>query len=224
MTLFFTLLPLYLVGNLHCIGMCGPLVMMIGKHQYRYWYFVGRILSFSAAAGIAGAFGSVLNALLDEYHLSALLSCGMGTIFLVFALLKFLKIKIYVPHPKGLQIINRKLASLMLQDTPHHSFLFGFSTVFLPCGQSMLVFSACALAGSALAGAFNGAAFALLTSPSLFVAMQAHHLLTFGRRHYDTLLAACSLIIGILAICRGFAELGLIEHLSLFPSYHIVIY
>ena len=57
MTLLLTMLPLYLFGNVHCLGMCGPLVMLIGQHHFRYFYFVGRTLSFTLAGGLAGAAG-----------------------------------------------------------------------------------------------------------------------------------------------------------------------
>ena len=41
MTLFLAMLPIYLFGNIHCFGMCGPLAMMIGHHRFAIGTFLG---------------------------------------------------------------------------------------------------------------------------------------------------------------------------------------
>src|ERR1700733_9157066 len=83
MALLLSMLPLYFFGNLHCLGMCGPLVMMIGHHQYRYFYFFGRLLSFSLAGMAAGAVGAVANVFFQHYHLAEATSFLFGGILLV---------------------------------------------------------------------------------------------------------------------------------------------
>lgn len=230
MTLFFTLLPLYLFGNLHCMGMCGPLVMMIGAHRYRYFYFFGRILSFTLTGMAAGAAGSVLHLVLKYYHLPALLCFVIGLFMVAIAIYSLMGWQYPGYHwlAKYLAKFNHSLSLLMLQDKAWPSFLFGFFTVTLPCGQTLIVFSACALSGDFLTGLGNGFAFALLTSPSLFFAMHAHTFLYRFKHHYSLLLAGCALSIGILSILRGAADLEWIPHLILNPqahsSWHIVIY
>lgn len=225
MTLLLSMLPLYLVGNLHCMGMCGPLVLMIGKHRHRFWYFAGRITSFTLAAAIAGGLGSVLNIFLHNTHLASFVALLFGLLFALYGLFKLTGWRLpRLPMPAGMVRVQRGLASLMLQDTPWHTYLFGLATVLLPCGQSMIVFSACALTGDPLVGALNGFIFALLTSPSLLLAMKAHHFLAFGKKYYNTLLGACAIIVGVLAICRGLADMDVIEHLVLWSKYHVVLY
>jgi len=92
----------------------------------------------------------------------------------------------------------------------------------------MIVFSACALAGDAIVGTLNGFAFALLTSPSLFLAMNAQSMLKKLKPHHNSIMGICAMFIGILALARGFAEMDFIPHLILNPSwpsyYHIVLY
>lgn len=230
MTLFFTLLPVYLLGNVHCLGMCGPLVLTIGRHRHRHFYFFGRLLSFALTGMLAGEAGAVLNILLKKYHISEATSFLFGTVILLIGISTltgwtFIPIKTL---SKSMQPIQKKLSLLMLKDTIWSTFFFGFFTVFLPCGQSLLVFSACALSGSAAIGLFNGFALALLTSPSLFFAMQMHSVFKKFKNQYNLILGLCSIFIGFLALCRGFAELELIPHLILNPNspphYHIVIY
>src|SRR5215203_4067712 len=86
MALFLTLLPLYLFGNVHCLGMCGPLVIMLGQHRYRYFYFIGRLLSFSLAGMLAGEAGAVLNVILKQYHLAESASFFFGGVIFIMGL------------------------------------------------------------------------------------------------------------------------------------------
>lgn len=230
MALFFTMLPLYLFGNLHCAGMCGPLVMMIGGHRYRYFYFFGRTLSFALAGLAAGSAGAVLHIFLQRYYISAIACFLVGGLIIAVGIYSLMGWQYpgYQWLAKRLANVNRALSLLMLRDRAWPAFLFGFFTVTLPCGQTLIVFSACALSGDLWVGLGNGFAFALLTSPSLFLAMHAHALLHGLKKYYRQLLGGSAFFIGTLSILRGFADLGMINHLVLNPEspsyWHIVIY
>lgn len=226
MTLFFSLLPIYLLGNLHCLGMCGPLVMLIGKHRFGWLYFLGRLSSFTLAGLFAGYAGEVLQGLFQNLGLSFVFSGALGLFLL------FLGIVTAVGAPLPFQQrlssllapVNRTISFLILRNSAWPLFLFGFLTVALPCGQTMIVFSACALFGDPTAGAVNGLAFALLTSPALFFAMRAQSFLRYFRKWEGLVLGGCSATAGILALCRAFAERGWIDHLVVFSKYHIILY
>lgn len=225
MTLFFAMLPIYIFGNLHCFGMCGPLAMMIGRHRYRHWYFAGRIASFGLAGLAAGELGQVLTVLLQRNHLSAGVSFIFGTMIFITGVFTLAGIQL---NAQIFSSWNKSISILMLKDQIWPTFLFGFFTVFLPCGQTMVVFSACALSQHALVGFFNGLGFALITSPSLFFAMQAQAFFQTSKKFGNLILGGCALLIGILSLCRGFAEMEIIPHLVLNSKakmeYHIVIY
>lgn len=230
MTLFFSMLPLYLFGNLHCLGMCGPLVMMIGHHRYRYFYFLGRTLSFSLAGMIAGAIGAVSDSFFKHYHLAEATTFIFGGILLILGFFTLVGWS-YPGHQwlsRRLAAVNHTLSLLMLRDRAWPAFLFGFFTLALPCGQTLIVFSACALSGDLLVGLLNGFAFAILTSPSLFFAMKAHAMLRHARRHYRTVVGVSAFIVGGLAILRGLAEADVISHWVLNPGaslhFHLVIF
>lgn len=226
MSLFFTMLPFYLLGNLHCIGMCGPLVMMIGAHRFRYVYFFGRTFSFGLTGMIAGEMGAVLQQVLRQYHVSAVASFLFGGIIFCVGIYSLLGWQ-YPAHQwlaKQLAPFNRSISLLMLQDRAWPTFLFGFFTVALPCGQTLIVFSACALVGDPWVGLGNGIAFALLTSPALALAMHAHHLFKGIKSYYNVIMGGCALLIGLLAFCRGLAEMEIIPHAILNSQYHIILY
>lgn len=229
MTLFLTLLPVYLFGNIHCLGMCGPMVIMIARHRFRYYYFLGRILSFTLTGWMAAEAGEVLNLFLSRYHIPAAASFIFGWVILMTGIFTLAK-KEYPGAKwfKGTANLNRRLAVLILQDRAWASFLFGFFTLALPCGQTILVFSACALSASPFSGIVNGFAFAVLTSPSLLFAMHAQSFLNKIKHNHNMVLGVSGILIGMLALCRGFADLGIIPHLVLNPQssshYHLVIF
>ncbi len=230
MILFLTLLPLYLFGNIHCLGMCGPLIMLIGQHRYRYFYFVGRLVSFSLAGALAGEAGAVLHILLKNYHMSEAISFAFAGFILCIGLKALLGWQI--PHSfwlsRTLAKVNYSLSILILKEEGWATFLFGFLTVALPCGQTLVVFSACALTGDVMIGLSNGFALALLTTPSLALAMHAHRLFKRLKHYYQPVLGMSSIAIGVLSFCRGLAEAGWISHWILNPDapvrYHIVIF
>lgn len=231
MTLFFQLLPIYLLGNLHCIGMCGPIVMLLGRHPYRSFYFLGRLLAFGWAGLIAGWGGEVIQIFLKTFHLAGLSSLlfGIGVcLWAVAGWMGWQKFSLLPFNWKPLQRLQETLSTLPLQETPHAVLLFGFLTILLPCGQTLLVFSACAVAGDPWVGLFNGVAFAVLTSPSLFFAMQAQTILKRLRTSSHLLILLGTFMIGTLALCRGCAELGWIPHWIIQSGensiYHLTIF
>lgn len=230
MSLLLAMLPIYLFGNLHCLGMCGPLVMMIGQHQYRYFYFLGRLFSFTIAGTIAGALGTVTHLFFKQYHLAEAACFFFGTILLVlgYSTLAGWHYPGYHWLAKKLSSLNKNISLLMLRDQAWPAFLFGLFTIALPCGQTLIVFSACALSGEISTGFINGLAFALLTSPSLILAMQAHSFFHYAKRYYQVIVGVSAILVGFLAFLRGLAEMDLISHWVLNPNashqYHIIIF
>ncbi len=227
MTLFFTLLPIYLFGNVHCAGMCGPLMMLLAKNRYRWAYFAGRLVSYSLAGLLSAEIGMFFFQTLAHYHLSAFLSIVFGVTIMSLAF--FTLFKLPFPGSKWLARKTGRLSALFTKLLgvygPYPVFLFGVCTLLLPCGQTLVVFSACALEAKPLVGLMNGFVFALLTSPSLIVSMGAFKKV---RHSYHLWIGCATLAVGFLAIFRGLADLDFITHFILNPNasshYHIVLY
>lgn len=226
MILLLTMLPVYLLGNLHCLGMCGPLVMMIGRNRFRYYYFFGRLVSYFLTGAIAGGLGAVLNVFLRAYQIPAAASLLFGGAILLMGLGNFFRWNPPRLMGKLGGNISSSLSLLLLKDHPFSTFLFGFFTVLLPCGQTLIVFSASALSGDVWVGAFNGAAFALLSSPSLWFAMHLHGWMAKIKKNYDVWMGVAAIFVGTVSIARGLAELEIIEHLSypLSDQVHLVLF
>ncbi len=228
MTLFLSMLPIYLFGNLHCAGMCGPLVLLLANRKFKGFYFLGRLASFSFMGLLSAEIGKLLS--LEHYHISAAVSFIFGAIILVIGVCLFFRIQ----HPgsqwfsKQTASLSRGLARLTTNNGAYATFLFGVSTILLPCGQTLVVFSACALNGDPLVGLINGFLFAVLTSPALIATMYAFSLFRKAKRYYHTFMGMATIVVGLLACMRGFADLERIDHLTLnpnaLPHYHIVLY
>ncbi|MCH1429939.1 MAG: sulfite exporter TauE/SafE family protein [Chlamydiales bacterium] len=230
MTLFLSMLPFYIIGNLHCFGMCGPMVMLLSQNPYRNLYFLGRVLSFSSAGFIAGALGEVLHLVLSRFYIQELVSITFGLLVIILGVGSIFNWHLlhFLPFKSKLEKRVNRLSILMQQHNPWAAFLLGVFTVTLPCGQSLIVFSACAVSADSITGAFNGFAFAALTSPSLFFAMKAANFFRYFKSSYNKIMGALAIIIGLLMLLRGLAQGGIIEHFILNPSYpdkyHIVLY
>ena len=224
------MLPVYILGNLHCLGMCGPLVMMLGAHRYRYWYFLGRLTSFTLAGGLAGLLGSFLRSTLEYYRLPAMMSLIFGGVIVVLGLSAIAGRAYPGQHWIAAKTsgLSKWMAQLSLANNRWPTFLFGVMTVLLPCGQTAMVFAACAMVGSTSVGLLNGFAFGLLTSPSLLLAMGAHRFLQSWKAHYNTIFGLLALLVGALALCRGLADLGYIQHVAKHIHHpfeaHLVLY
>lgn len=227
MTLFFSLLPVYLFGNLHCAGMCGPLMILLSKNHYRWYYFAGRVVSYSLAGFLSAEVGMLVFHLSQRFLFSALLSIFFGGLIMVFGLLSLLQVPSRAKKWWGrlMTPFSLKLTKLLNYRSAYPVFLFGAFTLLLPCGQTLIVFSACALQADPLSGLTNGCLFALFTSPSLLISMGAFKSL---RSSYRVWMALSVLLVGLVSICRGFAELEWIPHLILNPhaaeKFHVVIY
>lgn len=217
MTLFWTLLPLYLLGNFHCLGMCGPIAALLGKNPRKHFYLLGRAVSFTVAGVISAFFGASLSILL---YYSGLDKSALFLFSLFFTLIGISYLApTKLPLPKFLNRFflwtQKKAAPLLLEESPLKTFLFGFFTVLLPCGQSLFVFSSIALEQDIISGAFNGWAFSLLTTPSLFFAMHAGKKFFFKGSQISFVLGLLSLLVALSLFLRGLAQLGWISSLSL---------
>ncbi|MCC5831510.1 MAG: sulfite exporter TauE/SafE family protein [Chlamydiales bacterium] len=227
MTLFLTLLPIYLFGNIHCAGMCGPLMMLLAKNRYRWAYFGDRLTSYTFAGLLSAEAGMFFFQILARSYLSAFLSIAFGLTIIALAFFSFFRL----PYPGSKWVAKRTaglstfLARLITVYGPIPIFLFGVCTLLLPCGQTLVVFSACALEAKPLSGLINGSLFALLTSPSLILSMSAFKRV---RDSYHIWVGCATLLVGLLSLFRGLADLDLIAHLILNPNasprYHIVLF
>lgn len=219
MSLLIAMFPLYVMGNLHCLGMCGPIAGWIGASSHRGFYLLGRLVSFTIAGSLAGALGEVIGVVLHHYHLPGVLSIVLGIAMIGAGMMFGLgySFSFFFNMGKGQTILQKKLQQFLLIDEPWPLFMLGFLTIALPCGQTVLVYSACALSGSVYSGTLNGLAFGLLTTPALFLAMHMRSLVLRAKVWYQLVVAVSAIMVGCIAVLRGIADLGIIPHFGWHP-------
>ncbi len=221
-----------LAGSLHCLGMCGPLVIAYSlqlrtdgqraapasaaswSHGFihHFAFHLGRVTTY----GLLGAFGAWLVRAggLWESILSIRTAAtfGGGALMLLFglALLKVIPLSFSVA-PSGQAgkvpggFIRRNLASRSLSSRA----LLGFTTGFLPCMLSWAVIVRAAASGNPAVGFFFMVVFGLGTLPVLFFTGLSASILSFRVRLAGERVAALSVIaMGLILILKGVTHLA----------------
>jgi len=205
-----------LVSGMHCLQMCGPIVMTYGiavprGHALRAHlsYNAGRIATYMLLGAIAGALGGGLGVLGRMANLATGARIVSGAAMIVAGILMIG----FVPS-KGLVSIqkygitarfSRSIGKFLL--APGSKFRLGLILGFLPCG---LVYAAVLKAmetAGPLSGAFTMLAYGLGTGIALLAVGMASSLA--GVRltgNWTTRFAAASIMIaGIVLLYRGLA-------------------
>lgn len=159
------------VGSVHCVAMCGPLVLGCarGAGSGRAAVFAqqgGRLLAYSILGAIAGSAGRTVDGLtLSRFGWRAL-PIALGSLLVILGLATFFGFLRKSPTSRFLEsargIIRNAPASL-------RPLLLGSFSALLPCGMLHSIVIAAAGSGSAATGAAVLTAFFVGTAPPLIV-------------------------------------------------------
>jgi hypothetical protein len=197
-----------LVSSLHCVQMCGPIVLAFSLPLKRgdalranCGYNAGRILTYCLLGALAGTVGGGIG-MLGRLASGARVFAGSAMIVAGILMVGLLPASGLVTIQKGgvtarfRKAIGRRLLA------PKGKFTLGLMLGFLPCG---LVYAALLKAvdtGSALAGALTMLAFGTGTAVALLTLGAASSFVRFPR--WSNRLAAVSLMLaGAVLLWRG---------------------
>ncbi len=137
-----------LAGSLHCVGMCGPIALMIptgnGKFKWLslFLYHFGKLLTYL----IIGTFFGLIVSSLNSYNAQIIFTFISGGLLVLFAVLpsflNFVESKGYSFFNRAINFKN-KLAKSLNKNKIEYSFYIGFLNGFLPCA---MVYSAAIMA------------------------------------------------------------------------------
>ncbi len=165
-----------LVSSLHCLQMCGPIVLaysmslanprhMLAAHAA---YNSGRILTYTLLGVIAGAAGSGIGMLGRTAGLAAGARIVSGAAMIVAGLLMVQTLPakglVRIGRPSFMQSVGRWIAA----PRPAGKFTLGLTLGFLPCGLVYAALLKAMESGTALAGGLTMLAFGLGTAAALF--------------------------------------------------------
>lgn len=200
-----------LISSLHCIGMCGPIAMMLpldrnnsAKKAFQILlYHAGRLTAYGTLGLIFGILGKGLYLAGMQQQISIIVGILMITIVLIPEKI-FAKYNFSKPIYRIISKVKSSLGNQFRKKSPDAIFTIGLLNGFLPCG---LVYAA--LFGAiAMQNEFYGVAYMLLyglgTIPMMSaVVYMANRLSNPFRNKIQKLIPIVAVCIGALFILRG---------------------
>ncbi|RYD99586.1 MAG: sulfite exporter TauE/SafE family protein [Sphingobacteriales bacterium] len=197
-------LLLGLASSLHCLGMCGPLIMAVPfpvkskNRTYKLFYFLGKALAYGSLGAIIGALG--LKAIWGEAQ--RYVSILSGILIMLLVLLPMMRAtRLQFPFQKTFaRVFNR------IQEHPRwfHFMQLGFLNGLLPCGMVYIALTAALASGSPLNGFVAMMLFGAGTSVVLWgVALLKGKLSGQLRQKLKPVSTGFSILVGGLLIARG---------------------
>jgi sulfite exporter TauE/SafE len=192
------------LGSLHCVGMCGSLVLAL---KTRYWYqsvlyHLGRSLMYALLGLLFGLFGRGLYLAGFQQYLSVFL----GIVMIIFVLLP----QQNFPFLYKIYQQTRNYFNPLQQQNKHFSiFILGFLNGLLPCGLVYAAIFAAISTANAGYGALYMFLFGLGTMPLLLILGLTHKTLPMAwRTNLLKIVPFFIVLVGILLIMRGL-DLGI---------------
>jgi uncharacterized protein len=226
----FDLVPLIigLLGSLHCLGMCGPLVFAYSFHlshaesessggQGFSWarvsahhvaFHSGRILTYVILGGlVAGLFQAAdLSEFFSNFRNGLMLFGGALLILLGLVLLKIFPLPSFLANLAALPSggYGHRLSSLLRSSSPVSKLLLGMAVGTMPCCLSWAMIITAATSQNPIEGSITMLYFGLGTVPALFLAGLSTSLLSRKTRFLGERAAALLVVVtGVVLLLRG---------------------
>ncbi|WP_281234368.1 sulfite exporter TauE/SafE family protein [Flavobacterium gelatinilyticum] len=209
--MLFSAFFLGLITSLHCVGMCGPIAMMLPvDHQNEakkvtqiITYHLGRLMAYSTIGLIFGLLGRGFFLAGMQQKMSIFIGIAMILIVLipekVFAQYNFSK-----PVYRIISKIKSNLGSQFKKKSYKSLFTIGLLNGFLPCGMVYVALFGAIAMQSAGFGILYMLLYGLGTIPLMTVVVYIHSLLKLPfRNKIQKAIPYVAVIIGILFILRG---------------------
>lgn len=201
-----------LLGSVHCIGMCGPLVMalpilhlnLLQKAIATILYHLGKITTYGLLGMLVGVFGKQI----PFYNVQQHLSIVIGILILLYVVWVFYlhpRKKIgFLRMDKVQQPILVALSKLLKQNRVGSFLLIGLLNGLLPCGMIYLALGSAWANQSVMQSGLFMVFFGFGTLPALLLVAFGGQLMGFAfRQKVQKALPIMLLSMGLLLILRG---------------------
>jgi hypothetical protein len=216
-----------LAGSLHCLGMCGPLVVAYslqlqpaatqgvpkaprarsGSFIHHLAFHAGRLLTYGFLGALASLVGYAagLSQLFAGLRSSVTLVGGLLMVLFGLALLKLIPLPLSsLPSLGKGSFFGRIFPLLFASRRGVSKFALGLATGFLPCMLSWAMIVKAATAPSPAHGFITMLLFGLGTVPLLFSTGLSASFFTLKTRLAGERVAACSVIVmGLILLVKG---------------------
>ncbi len=209
--MLYTALIFGLISSLHCIGMCGPIAMMLPVDRTNEAKKVIQILTYHFGKLIAyGTLGLFFGLLGKSFYVAGWqqqMSIILGIMMIVVAIVPekvFARYNFSKPVYKIISKVKSKLGQQFKSKSYFSLFTIGLLNGFLPCGMVYVaIFGAVAMQSVSL-GVVYMLLFGIGTIPMLTFVVYLSQFLTFSFRNtLQKVIPIVAIVIGMLFIIRG---------------------
>lgn len=200
-----------LISSFHCIGMCGPIAMMLPVERNNQTkkviqiitYHLGRLTAYGSIGLLFGLLGKGLFLAGIQQQLSIFIGVAMILVILipekVFAQYNFSK-----PVYGWISKIKQNLGSHFKNKSFKSLFIIGLLNGFLPCGMVYVALFGAIAMQSASFGVLYMLLFGLGTVPLMSLVVYINSFITVPiRNRIQKVIPYVGIVIGILFILRG---------------------
>ncbi len=208
--MIWTAFLLGVVGSLHCLGMCGPIVLALPTYKKsffsllasRLFYNSGRVITYGLLGLIIGLVGEGVSFSGFQQKLSII--AGIAIIILsLFTNQTFLS-KVNIQLTGFNRWIKEKLGYYLKKRSVFSSFLVGLANGVLPCGLVYLAMGGALAAGSWRESSLYMIIFGLGTTVAMLSFGLAGNFLGLKiRASFNRIIPYVAVFLGILLILRG---------------------
>jgi len=200
-----------LISSLHCVGMCGPIAMMLPvDHQNEVkkvtqiiTYHLGRLTAYSTIGLIFGLLGRGFFLAGMQQKMSIFVGIAMIIVVLIPEKI-FAKYNFSKPVYKVISNIKSILGSQFKKKSYKSLFTIGLLNGFLPCGMVYVALFGAIAMQSAGFGVLYMLLYGLGTIPLMTIVVYIHSLLKLPfRNKIQKAIPYVAVVIGVLFILRG---------------------
>lgn len=214
--LIWTALIMGLVGNFHCLGMCGPIALAVpikksgitSKLLSVLFYNSGRIFIYTLLGGMFGLFGEGIVLAGFQRYLSLIL----GALIIAAVLFPYLTKKVSVLNTPVFGLVSKLKTVFQKQfskRTYRSIFMIGLLNGLLPCGLVYMAVAGAIAVGSWYMGMLYMFVFGLGTLPVMFLLPYFGQFINVKiRAKFVKLIPVTMFLFGLLLVLRG-SNLGI---------------
>ena len=200
-------------GSLHCIGMCGPIVLALPTPTIsNISFLVGRVLYNLGRVFTYGLFGLLFGLIgnkLQMFGLQQVVSIALGVIIILWVVIPA-SLKNKIRNVSGFNIFTVKLKNTFIPLFKKRSnlsmFLIGILNGFLPCGFVYMAIAGALAVSSAspLNGMLFMVFFGLGTVPAMLGTSLAGNLISFSiKKKFAKIVPVFAIILALIFVLRG---------------------
>ncbi|MGN6648105.1 MAG: sulfite exporter TauE/SafE family protein [Cytophaga sp.] len=199
-------------GSLHCIGMCGPIALVLPVHTSdkglrllaMLIYNAGRVVTYSVLGALLGMLGTA-------FYLAGLqqaLSIISGSLLILLILFPIFFKNVFsgktiagVPY---IQVLKHSIATRLRSHTFSSLFLIGLLNGLLPCGLVSIAVIGAVATGDVLQGTLYMLLFGLGTIPAMSALVFSKNYVPVGMKQiFQKVVPVFVCTLGVLLILRG---------------------